>query len=212
MENQTQTYTIFCNQCQLIITDSGFELSPKDILPLTDSSNFVEIFTRYQKKRFPQTVWLLTDEPNKTFEKMCLDIDCIYAAGGLVVNEKKELLMIKRFGIWDLPKGKIEMDEAIEVAAVREVQEECGLKEVKSIQLIDSFSHTFFQKGTLNLKRTFWYLMESNSNEVLIPQIEEDITEVRWVKESELESLVKNNTYHSIWWLINQNRSLIFLN
>ncbi|MDP3432455.1 MAG: NUDIX domain-containing protein, partial [Bacteroidota bacterium] len=52
----------------------------------------------------------------------------IPAAGGLVKSSGQSLLFIKRLGVWDLPKGKIDMDETPEIAAIREVEEECGVK------------------------------------------------------------------------------------
>ena len=51
----------------------------------------------------------------------------IEAAGGLVKNENGDYLFIYRNDKWDLPKGKIEKDEKTKVAAVREVEEECGI-------------------------------------------------------------------------------------
>src|SRR5262245_43144571 len=51
----------------------------------------------------------------------------IEAAGGIVQNDKKELLFIHRLGKWDLPKGKIEKKESPETCAVREVEEETGV-------------------------------------------------------------------------------------
>ena len=48
----------------------------------------------------------------------------IEAAGGVVFNEKNEILMIYRLKTWDLPKGKIEKGETPADAAFREVCEE----------------------------------------------------------------------------------------
>ena len=44
-------------------------------------------------------------------------------------NFKNEILLIFRNGVWDLPKGgKIEYNESYEDAALREVSEETGVK------------------------------------------------------------------------------------
>ncbi len=55
----------------------------------------------------------------------------VTAAGGLVENEKGEVLLIFRRGKWDLPKGKLDPGETIEQCAVREVEEETGLKNIE---------------------------------------------------------------------------------
>ncbi|MFZ1331973.1 MAG: NUDIX domain-containing protein [Flavobacteriales bacterium] len=121
----------------------------------------------------------------------------IVAAGGAVTDEDGRLLVIKRLGKWDLPKGKVEPDEAIEAAAIREVQEECGLKELKIIAPMPSTWHTYERKGKMFLKRTDWYLMRGSSKEVLTPQMDEDIEEVRWMDSEEVAKM-KEVTYPSL--------------
>lgn len=57
-------------------------------------------------------------------------------AGGILVNEKNEILLQKRsdFNSWGLPGGAMEFGESAEEACVREFLEETGLKvKVKSL-------------------------------------------------------------------------------
>jgi 8-oxo-dGTP pyrophosphatase MutT (NUDIX family) len=104
----------------------------------------------------------------------------IKAAGGVVFNNSGEVLLIKRLGKWDLPKGKIDANEGTEEAALREVEEECGIKEL-SIKSFLTFSfHTYKQHGYRFLKETSWYKMKSSYSGQLTPQLEENITEVKW--------------------------------
>ena len=49
------------------------------------------------------------------------------AGGGKVYNPKNEILFIFRNGKWDLPKGKAEAKETINLTALREVEEETGI-------------------------------------------------------------------------------------
>lgn len=121
----------------------------------------------------------------------------VVAAGGAVTDEAGRLLAIKRLGIWDLPKGKVEPDEAIEAAAIREVQEECGLNELEIIAPMASTWHTYERKGKMHLKRTDWFLMQGTSKEELIPQADEDIEEVRWMDATEVAKM-KEVTYPSL--------------
>src|SRR5215207_6225786 len=55
----------------------------------------------------------------------------VKAAGGVVINDHAQLLMIHRKGKWDLPKGKLNKGEKLEDCAIREVEEETGLKKLK---------------------------------------------------------------------------------
>jgi ADP-ribose pyrophosphatase YjhB (NUDIX family) len=121
----------------------------------------------------------------------------IEAAGGLVKNSKDKYLFIYRHGKWDLPKGKIEKNETIEKAAIREVEEECGISKLVLGKQLASTYHTYQQSGNNILKPTYWFEMTSSDESELTPQMEEGITEVRWIEPANLE-MVRKNTYESI--------------
>lgn len=119
------------------------------------------------------------------------------AAGGAVDDERGRLLVIRRLGKWDLPKGKVEESEGVEEAAVREVQEECGVHGIRLIAPLTATWHTYHRKGADHLKRTDWYLMRASSLEPLTAQAEEGIEEVRWAEREELPALMRD-TYPSL--------------
>ena len=105
----------------------------------------------------------------------------VFASGGIVLNKSGKLLIIFRKGYWDLPKGKIEPGEKKKKAAIREVIEETGLKSVKINKKIGVTYHTYKSLSrTRNIKKTYWYLMQSKSNK-LVPQIEENIEKAEWI-------------------------------
>ena len=53
----------------------------------------------------------------------------VRAAGGLVVDDGRVLLVHRpRYDDWSLPKGKLDPGESFETAALREVEEEAGLR------------------------------------------------------------------------------------
>ncbi len=108
------------------------------------------------------------------------------AAGGFVMNERNEVLMIRRKGKWDLPKGKLDPGETIETCALREVKEETGLKSVSIINPLVITYHTYDENGKHILKDSHWYRMSSHSNEKLIPQLNEQITDIEWVSKSKI--------------------------
>ena len=124
-----------------------------------------------------------------------MDRKTIIAAGGLVYNEKDELLMIFRRGKWDLPKGKLDEGETIEDCAVREVIEETGLTTVIRGDLIGITYHQYFDKWINEevIKETHWYRMEAPGDQKLTPQTEEDIEIIKWVDRTGLEECLKNS-------------------
>lgn len=113
----------------------------------------------------------------------------IIAGGGLVLNANKELLMIFRLGFWDLPKGKWEEGETIEECAVREVEEETGIKNVILDKLVGLTYHEYFNKYTQEdvIKETHWYMMSIPDLQELIPQTSEDIQQAEWVSLKNVE-------------------------
>jgi 8-oxo-dGTP pyrophosphatase MutT (NUDIX family) len=121
----------------------------------------------------------------------------ILAAGGLVKNKLEEILMIFRRGKWDLPKGKLDEGETLENCAKREVEEETGLHHTKLIRPLKITYHTYVQFGKHILKETHWYLMKTSGDEKLIPQTEEEISEIIWVKKEDLKKYL-NNTFATI--------------
>ena len=121
----------------------------------------------------------------------------VQAAGGAVSNEKQELLMIFRRGFWDLPKGKLDPGETLEGCALREVKEETGLTDVELLSPLTITYHTYHEGSRYILKESHWYTMKVNGEQTLIPQVEEDIHEIKWVKKAELKPLMQK-TYPSV--------------
>jgi 8-oxo-dGTP pyrophosphatase MutT (NUDIX family) len=114
----------------------------------------------------------------------------VTAAGGLVTNEKGELLLIFRRGKWDLPKGKLDEGESLEQCALREVKEETGLKNVEINSALTITYHTYDEFGKHILKDSHWYRMKASGKQELKPQTEEDIEEIIWVKEKDLKKYI----------------------
>jgi ADP-ribose pyrophosphatase YjhB (NUDIX family) len=121
----------------------------------------------------------------------------IKAGGGLVINENGEILFMFRRDKWDLPKGKLDPGESLESCAKREVIEETGVSQLELVRFLLITEHEYEERGDLILKETHWWLMKTNGNQPLIPQTEEDITELKWIEPSDLK-MVQQNTYPGI--------------
>lgn len=119
----------------------------------------------------------------------------IRAGGGLLLNENHELLMIFRRGSWDLPKGKLDEGETMEACALREVEEETGVGNLLLGELLGITRHQYFDPYIQEevIKETHWYSMNVKGSPALIPQTEEDITDIRWVPLQEVSELLKNS-------------------
>jgi len=123
----------------------------------------------------------------------CADYLLIKAAGGVVYNNENQLLMIFRNNKWDLPKGKLEQNENIKECAIREVQEECGVSDLRIVNSLQDTYHTYENKGKKILKRTYWFTMNTDFKGNLVPQTEESITNVVWVDNKDVEGKLNNS-------------------
>jgi ADP-ribose pyrophosphatase YjhB (NUDIX family) len=194
------TYTIFINDKPFVITDDWDYLihDPSYLHHYNDNrENVVKITREFVDNTRNRGLILHASNSLKAFESFCSDYQLVEAAGGIVENEKEQVLLIHRKGRWDLPKGKIEKNETETEAAKREVMEECGLQHVVTGAKLTTTYHTFFMTQHRVLKISHWYKMQCSSEEALKPQLEEDITEIKWFVKSLLDPN-KLDTYKSI--------------
>ena len=164
--------------------------------------NFFSFYKLISKHESPKTFLLLTKNFKSVFKEIKRSMILIKAAGGIVSNEADKYLFIFRNGKWDLPKGKIEKGEKSRIAAIREVQEECGINIDSSGDKVCNTYHIYEINGAMVIKKTAWYWMRANKQKKLVPQLEEGITDARWLSSGNL-MLVRQNTYPLIKDLIN---------
>ena len=141
--------------------------------------------------------FLISDDVEREYRRVCSEFREVNAAGGLVSNSRGDCLLIRRNGLWDLPKGHQEPGENIRITALREVREETGASQLELRDLICITDHCYLRNGIWHLKHTWWYGMDCTGPEDLTPQTEEDISMAAWVKPSNLSTCL-NDTYPSI--------------
>lgn len=186
-----KSYRIYINNNTLLITKN----IPKQIdkIHLLDSTDFdILEFYKSLKKGSKKNYVLPSKSPKQLFKLIKRRLTIIKAAGGLVENAKGEFLFIFRNNKWDLPKGKVEKDEKLKVTAVREVEEECGVKIEKRDKCLCKTYHIYELNGKIILKKTNWYKMFVKGKPKLTPQKEEGITTASWVLPSGVKTKTKN--------------------
>ena len=187
-------YQIYINHTALIITETIENSLLNSQKVDYEGFQFNRFYQQIKDNPSPERYLLVTKDPKKLFKEIRYSLRYIKAAGGLVRNEENKYLFIFRKGKWDLPKGKIDEGEKTKVAAVREVEEECGIKVTSVDGKLCKTYHIYVMNGEVVLKKTTWYRMQANNQPELIPQLEEDITEARWLAPEEF-TIVKQNTY-----------------
>jgi ADP-ribose pyrophosphatase YjhB (NUDIX family) len=185
-----QMYVVFVNDKPIFLTSSQIKENKYPVYLLKDTVT-EEIIHKLKHKKL-KGVNLYTPDLEKGWQDFLRTFHTVSAAGGLVLNAKKEILFIYRAKKWDLPKGRIEKGETIEETAIREVEEECGISNLKLIKPLLTTYHVYFQNG-MKLKETFWFVMTSNDTKALVPQLEEGITKVVFKKEAEVLKALQNS-------------------
>ena len=142
-------------------------------------------------------IYIPTSDVESVYKAFSSCFKEVNAAGGVVSNRRDDVLLIRRNDLWDLPKGHQEPGENIRVTAIREVEEETGVPDLKLGRLICVTDHCYRRNEIWHLKHTWWYEMLHTDPVNLTPQREEDITKAAWVPRSSLAPYLKN-TYPSI--------------
>ena len=190
-----EEYDVVLEADDLLINEKLF----KGKLLILNANNAVIksiLFILHNKKlKLLESVTIETENYTDSVEYIKSKFKIIKAAGGVVYGDGK-LLMIHRLGKWDLPKGKIEGKESVEMGAKREVEEECNVK-VRLKEKVCTTWHTYTKGEKSILKKTVWFQMECLDDSKMAPQFEEGITEVKWMTKKEVD-VAMYNTFESI--------------
>ena len=190
-------YKVFIENRAIIFTDIKPKRKNIFLLKSNDLQSIVEdLIPKIENTTSDLDIYVYSEEIEKEFERLFFDFDKIEAAGG-IVKRKNRFLFIKRNGFWDIPKGKLELNESIETCAIREIEEECGLINPEIIESICTTYHTYEYKGKPTIKKTYWFSLIYEGDKKLNPQEEEGITHVKWMKKHKIEK-IRENTFASI--------------
>ena len=180
MINGSHSYTLFYNQAALFVGDHPTHVKNLPQKVVKNKNQLFLFLEGWLNQDDPPDTLLVGDELEKMFKDVTNFFKYEYAAGGLVTNPKNQFLFIKRLGMWDLPKGKMEKNEKPKACALREVEEETGIADLVTIMRLPDTYHIYYQNDRFFLKKTYWYRMKTGWSQEPIPQTEEDITAAVW--------------------------------
>ncbi|MEI6348898.1 MAG: NUDIX domain-containing protein [Bacteroidota bacterium] len=197
----SQIYKLFYNNRSLIIIDdikNAMMHSGDKYYEFSTPSDLIITVRAFEKDYEISTLYIFAEHKIVDVLEIIKSLyKYVLAAGGLVLNEKKELLFIHRFNKWDLPKGHVEAGEEIADAAVREVIEETSVKNLVLHDYIGSTFHVYFLSNEWCIKETHYYEMSTTNNSTLIPQFAEAITQAKWINNQDIP-MTLSKSYPSI--------------
>ncbi len=199
-----QNYKVFLKNKSIILIDnfiSDEKQNTNAIHYFTNDIKLSQAIDSFANNNSTDELYIVCKDTNKTFKRLFVIYSNIKASGGLIKNPENKILFIYRKNQWDLPKGKIDRFETKKHAAKREVREECGIKGFKITRKLPTTYHMYKIKNEWVIKSIYWYEMYYDKPNPPKPQIEEDITDIRWFKVNEINEALQN-TYKSIYELV----------
>ena len=198
-------YKIYYNNSYVLLSGDRAQINKNFTRILTEEKEIRDFLANPSilfDKEAKGNIFIACCKPGETMCGILENLEIVIAGGGIVTNENDELLLIYRRGSWDMAKGKIELNERIIDGAMREVEEETGVKIESVNEKPCTTYHAYKLKGRNCLKETSWFQMKAKPGQSkLTPQTEEDIEEVRWVKKSDLKNY-REISYPLIWDLL----------
>lgn len=196
-------YKVFVNDKPLFLTNQIAKETDFQLF-LLDSIDIEQLVVKMFQNKIKKACLYHPDE-SVIMKTLKAKIPVNKAGGGLVYNKKGEVLFIFRNGKWDLPKGGTDKGELIEATAMREVEEETGVNELKIVKKLQKTYHVFKRNGKYKLKITHWFEMESAFEGVPKGQLEEGIEKVAWLNPEQIKEALKNS-YENIKLLFEEEK------
>jgi ADP-ribose pyrophosphatase YjhB (NUDIX family) len=198
-------YKVFFNGHLLVLGNeiqNSFKDNIDQSIEIEEINDLIILLLKLEKVEYVVKLVISCKNGKNLFEMLSNSLTKITAAGGVVKNLQQEILFIKRLGRWDLPKGKTEQGESARQAAIREVEEECGIKSVIITRQLPCTYHIYRlphidKENNWVLKETSWFEMEYHGNDLPVPETKEQIEAVQWFSKRQLP-VVLENTYGSL--------------
>lgn len=184
-------YKVFVNELPLILTNKLSETVNEEYF-LLNASAIQEAIEALSKKKL-KTAYIYHPNHEEILKKFTSKIPLVVAAGGVVTNKKGKVLFIYRNDKWDLPKGKLDKGETIEACAIREVEEETGVKGLKIENFLKVTYHIFKRNGTYKLKEVHWFAMKTSYKGELKGEKSEGIEKVKWKGPKKIKKALENS-------------------
>jgi 8-oxo-dGTP pyrophosphatase MutT (NUDIX family) len=184
-------YKVFVKELPLILTNELSEISNSKYF-LLNGDAVREAINALAKKKLTEA-YIYHPNHEEILKKFCKTIPKEVAAGGVVTNAKGKVLFIYRNDKWDLPKGKLDKGETIAECAIREVEEETGVKKLKIENFLNTTYHIFKRNGKYRLKEVHWFAMKTMYEGKLKGQASEGIEKVKWKGPNKIKKALTNS-------------------
>jgi len=184
-------YKVFVNDSPLILTNRLSETVNGNYF-LMNGPAIKDAINALAKNKLEEA-FIYHPNNEEILKKFTKKIPMVVAAGGVVTNKLGKVLFIYRNDKWDLPKGKVDNGESLEVCAIREVMEETGVKDLVIENFLRTTYHIFKRNGKYKLKEVHWYAMKTTYDGKLKGEKKEGIVKVKWKGPHKIRKALENS-------------------
>lgn len=196
-------YKVFIDNSVIEFLDSSEEVPSRsyDLVLNSPGNELSTLLDQFDFSTSSLCLLVIYEDFELAFNRVFHAYEFMDAAGGIVKCNQR-YLFIERHGMWDIPKGKLDAHEQPWEAAVREIEEECGINGPEIDHFLGITFHTYSYMGRPTIKKNWWYALNYSGSMEVTPQEEESITQAVWIEKSEWE-MIRGNTYDSILEVLN---------
>lgn len=106
-------------------------------------------------------------------------------AGGIIINQKNKILLVcNKLGYWTFPRGHIEENEDILVAAKREIKEETGIEDLEYVKNLGTYERRRLNEPDKVIV-TQMYLFKTDQDKA--QSQDEQNPDAKWFKKEDVE-------------------------
>ena len=167
------SYNLYCGKTSITVggTGTGSEFAKKEKIEYYDT--FIKDCL---DGKFPGCDFFIAGDGDELLSMLKKQFTYIESAGGYVLNNVGQSLVIFRNGLWDLPKGKVE----------------AGISRPEIVRKLTQTYHFYRWKDSpqIFMKCTYWFLMEYKGSGKTNPQTEEGITTAMWADDGMIDEMI----------------------
>jgi 8-oxo-dGTP pyrophosphatase MutT (NUDIX family) len=197
-------YKVFLNDREIVIAEPAYQnmFQQFEVAETIKTADEVKTwFDKFGGKTKGSTI-IYQENPEEFIKSVFSQAFTQIEAAGGIVKRNNQFLFIFRNGKWDLPKGKLDTGETPEKAAIREVEEECGIQGHQIVKKVPPTWHIYQSTwqdsaGEWILKKTHWFEMDYTGTKNGTPETGENISEIRWFGKEDF-GLILQNTYSNL--------------
>lgn len=187
-------YKVFSNGRKISFTNQVIENLNKSngfFYRYVDKEELNRIIDFFETVYSIKDLFLIHDDPETLFNDFLSLFDITKSVGGLITNDYDEVLLVKRWHKWDLPKAEFDESKDIAKNIIDSLNAECGLYNLRIEEILDSTYYMFNLNNERILKKVSWCKIHQTGPDINSSDENSDF-KTKWVSIKDLHEYLPN--------------------